>query len=111
MTVRRTIAAVAIAAAVAGGSQLDAQVASTRPDLAGLREVVAAERAFSKLSIDRGMKAAFLANMSDSGVIFRPTAINARASWNARERPGRPAGAEAQGVRALYAYLQARYPA
>jgi leucyl aminopeptidase len=31
--------------------------------------------------------------------------------WNSRERPGRPVGAEAQGVRALYAYLQARYPA
>jgi leucyl aminopeptidase len=31
--------------------------------------------------------------------------------WNSRERPGRPVGAEAQGVRALYAYLQARYRA
>ncbi len=31
--------------------------------------------------------------------------------WNPRERPGRPVGAEAQGVRALYAYLKARYPA
>ncbi|MEQ1582304.1 MAG: leucyl aminopeptidase family protein [Steroidobacteraceae bacterium] len=31
--------------------------------------------------------------------------------WNSRERPGRPVGGEAQGVRALYAYLQARYPA
>lgn len=31
--------------------------------------------------------------------------------WNSRERPGRPAGGEAQGVRALYAYLKARYPA
>jgi len=30
--------------------------------------------------------------------------------WNPRERPGRPAGAEAQGIRALYAYLKSRYP-
>lgn len=30
--------------------------------------------------------------------------------WNARERPGRPVGAEPQCVRALYAYLKQRYP-
>ncbi len=30
--------------------------------------------------------------------------------WNPRERPGRPVGAEAQGVRALYAYLKQRFP-
>ena len=29
--------------------------------------------------------------------------------WNGRERPGRPIGAEAQGIRALYAYLKSRY--
>jgi leucyl aminopeptidase len=29
--------------------------------------------------------------------------------WNGKERPGRPVGAEPQCVRALYAYLKARY--
>ena len=29
--------------------------------------------------------------------------------WNAKERPGRPAGAEAQGIRALCAWLRRRY--
>ena len=29
--------------------------------------------------------------------------------WNSRDRPGRPVGGEAQGVRALYAYLKSRY--
>ena len=29
-------------------------------------------------------------------------------AWNARERPGRPIGAEAQGVRALYRFIRAR---
>jgi leucyl aminopeptidase len=29
--------------------------------------------------------------------------------WNGKERPGRPIGAEPQCVRALYAYLKARY--
>ncbi len=30
-------------------------------------------------------------------------------AWNGKERPGRPAGAEPQCVRALYAYLKQRY--
>ena len=30
-------------------------------------------------------------------------------SWNGKERPGRPVGAEAQCVRALYAFLKSRY--
>jgi leucyl aminopeptidase len=32
-------------------------------------------------------------------------------AWNAKERPGRPVGAEPQCVRALYAYLCQRYAA
>ena len=32
-------------------------------------------------------------------------------AWNPRGRPGYPAGAEAQAIRALYAVLAARYPA
>ena len=30
-------------------------------------------------------------------------------AWNAKDRPGRPVGAEAQCVRALFAYLQSRF--
>jgi len=30
-------------------------------------------------------------------------------SWNSKDRPGRPVGAEAQCIRTLYAYLKARY--
>lgn len=90
-SVRRASAAIAVAAlamsCAAGTARLSAQTTSTRSDLAKLHEVVAAERAFSKLSIDRGMKHAFLTNLSDSGVIFRPTAINAKQSWSARENP------------------------
>lgn len=32
-------------------------------------------------------------------------------AWNAKDRPGRPVGAEVQCVRALFAYLQARFTA
>lgn len=31
-------------------------------------------------------------------------------SWNSKDRPGRPVGAEPQCVRALYAFLKSRYP-
>jgi leucyl aminopeptidase len=31
--------------------------------------------------------------------------------WNPKDRPGRPLGAEAQSVRALYALLAERHPA
>lgn len=31
-------------------------------------------------------------------------------AWNSKDRPGRPVGAEAQCIRALFAFLQARYP-
>ena len=30
-------------------------------------------------------------------------------AWNPRDRPGRPVGAEAQGVRALFRFLECRY--
>jgi leucyl aminopeptidase len=30
-------------------------------------------------------------------------------AWNPKERPGRPIGAELQGVRAFYHYLTQRY--
>jgi leucyl aminopeptidase len=30
-------------------------------------------------------------------------------AWNGKERPGRPAGAEPQTVRALYAFLKEHY--
>lgn len=31
-------------------------------------------------------------------------------AWNGKDRPGRPVGAEPQCIRALYAFLKARYP-
>jgi leucyl aminopeptidase len=30
-------------------------------------------------------------------------------AWNPRERPGRPVGAEAQGIRALYALIRQKF--
>ncbi len=62
-----------------------------------------------------------IASSAFSGAIFgalflRRFVTSARAwmhvdlfGWNSKERPGRPVGAEPQSVRAMYAYLKARY--
>jgi len=49
-------------------------LAQTAPstDVGGVASLVAAERAFAKRSVDTGMKPAFLANLADDAIIFRP---------------------------------------
>lgn len=44
--------------------------------------LVAAERAFARLSVDSGAQAAFLANLGDDAVLFRPDPVPGRA-WQA----------------------------
>lgn len=46
--------------------------------------LVAAERAFAALSASSGTKTAFLANLADDAVIFRPGPTAARKDWQAR---------------------------
>jgi hypothetical protein len=60
-----------------------------RADEAGsaLDSLVQAEKAFSALSVSDGMKTAFLDNLADDGIIFRPGPINGRASWGERRSP------------------------
>jgi len=60
-----------------------------RADEAGsaLDSLVQAEKAFSAQSVEQGMKTAFLDNLADEGVIFRPGPINGRSSWAARRNP------------------------
>jgi len=43
----------------------------------GLRSLVEAERAFARLSVEKGMQAAFLANLAADAVIFRPGPVPA----------------------------------
>src|SRR5918997_457797 len=53
---------------------------------AALAPVVEAEHAFAQLSIDRGMRPAFLAYAAPDGVIFnRSGPVNAIESWSKRE--------------------------
>jgi ketosteroid isomerase-like protein len=52
--------------------------------------LIQAERDFSALSVEKGMRTAFLANLADDAILFRPGPINGMQSWQARsEVPGR----------------------
>jgi len=58
------------------------------PDLSGYRQMVKAERAFAAMSVQRGMKAAFLENLCGDAVVFRPGPVNGRKDWQQRTPPG-----------------------
>lgn len=72
-----TIAAIPL---IAGAAEVNLQ--------ADLDSLVAAERAFSKTSEEQGTKAAFLANLADDSILFRPGPVLAR-PWT-EERPAPP---------------------
>jgi ketosteroid isomerase-like protein len=51
---------------------------------AALDSLVASEQAFARMSLDQGVRDAFLHWMAPDGVIFRPLATNARQAWESR---------------------------
>jgi ketosteroid isomerase-like protein len=51
---------------------------------AALDSLVAAERAFARRSVEKGMRDAFLEYLATDGVIFRPLATNGRQVWESR---------------------------
>jgi ketosteroid isomerase-like protein len=53
-----------------------------------LRGLVAAERAFSKFSVDRGIKPAFLQFLGDDAIVFAPRATRGRKAYE--EQPDEP---------------------
>jgi ketosteroid isomerase-like protein len=64
-----------------------ASAAIALADATPLDGLVAAERGFSDASLSRGMRDAFLSNLADEAIIFRPGPINGRKSWLARTSP------------------------
>ena len=52
---------------------------------ADVASLVAAERAFAKMSVAVSMRDAFLANLADDGLVFRPGPVNGKELW--RDRP------------------------
>jgi ketosteroid isomerase-like protein len=55
---------------------------------ADLRSIVEAERGFARLSVEKGTRAAFIENLADDSVLFRPEPVNGKKWWS--ERPARP---------------------
>ena len=53
-----------------------------------VRSLVEAERNFYRMGQERGTRAAFLAFLADSGVVFRPGPVNGRKTWNETEENG-----------------------
>jgi ketosteroid isomerase-like protein len=83
-------AAVLIAAGVAAAPAQPPREAATAPavDLAAARTALAdTERAFSQMSRQQGMRAAFLAYLAEDAVIFRPGPVPGRAFIEARPSP------------------------
>jgi ketosteroid isomerase-like protein len=57
---------------------------SDTADHAAFDSLVASERAFAALSVEKGMKTAFLTYLASDGVIFRPGPVNGRDVWEKR---------------------------
>lgn len=53
-----------------------------------VRSLVEAERNFYRTGQEQGTRAAFLAFLADSGIVFRPGPVNGRKTWNEREENG-----------------------
>ncbi len=58
--------------AVVAGAQSVGSVSDTGGDQAALQALVAAERAFARMSVERGVRESFLAYFADDGISFRP---------------------------------------
>src|SRR5437660_9708657 len=54
---------------------------------AELTSLVDAERAFARLSIEKGTRDAFLTNLSDESIIFRPNAVRGKAWFESNPAP------------------------
>jgi ketosteroid isomerase-like protein len=62
-----------------------ATAASASPE--ALQSLVDAERGFARMSVEQGMKEAFLGNLADDGIVFQPLPVNGRKVWEPRNRP------------------------
>lgn len=54
---------------------------------ANLDAMVAAERAFSKLSVEKGFKESFLTYIAEEGILFRPTPVKGKEMLASRPNP------------------------
>ncbi len=79
-------------ACAVGALLFDLQLASgaahaAAPEATTLDTLVAAERAFSALSVERGMKEAFLTYLAGDAIVFRPGPTSGKEVWTSRPSP------------------------
>jgi len=76
----------AVGIAVASGAALGASGAAGAADPATstFDELVASERAFAAMSVEKGMRDAFVEFLADDGIIFRPLPMIGKPVWQAR---------------------------
>lgn len=51
-----------------------------------LKSLVEAERGFSRMSVEQGMRDAFVSNLADDGIVFQPLPVNGKRVWEPRPR-------------------------
>lgn len=52
--------------------------------------LVAAERAFAAMAVERGIRASFLAQFATDGLVFEPAPVRVHETWTARPAPADP---------------------
>jgi ketosteroid isomerase-like protein len=67
---------------------LFALVAATTPSRA--RQIEAAERAFAADGLTLGIRGSFLKHMADDAIVFEPTPVSAKTTWQSRSGEGEP---------------------
>jgi ketosteroid isomerase-like protein len=60
---------------------------ATAPKDDARASLVEAERAFARMSVERGLRDAFLANFADDGIAFEPAPVRLREAWGAAPPP------------------------
>jgi ketosteroid isomerase-like protein len=78
------MASLVVAVLLTRGVPASADSPSPEDVHAALADLVAAERSFSALSVEQGMKTAFLTYLAEDGMVFRPLPVNGRKVWEAR---------------------------
>ncbi len=83
-----TATAVVIAAAAQGINVVRAH----EPDATeiALGSLIDAELAFARMSLEQGIRAAFLANFAADGIVFEPAPVHLREAWSERPAPADP---------------------
>jgi ketosteroid isomerase-like protein len=88
---RRRVIALAIAAFASGAIPARSGFAhEPDADEIALGSLIDAELAFARMSLERGIRAAFLANFAPDGIVFEPAPVRLHETWPARPPPADP---------------------